>query len=103
MDERLLLIFIKTKSNLNSLLFRDIVFTLGLDYSIYELKEQLIDAQLLAWRNSIAHGQGLYPKEADFDILFREVLEIIRNFKEQVSNAAAQRLYRRENALQKGS
>lgn len=87
---------IKTKSNLNSILFRDIVFTLGLDYSNYELKEQLIDAQLLASRNSIAHGQWLYLKETDFDILFHEMLKIIRNFKDQVSNAAALKLYRRE-------
>lgn len=87
---------IKTKSNLNSLLFRDIVFTLGLNYSYYELKEQLIDAKLLNWRNSIAHGQGLCPKEADFDILFREILDILRKFKDQVSNAAAQKSYRRE-------
>jgi len=87
---------IKTKSNLNSNLFRDIVFTLGLDYSNFELKEHLIDTQLLAWRNSIAHGQWLYPKESDFDVLFREVLGIIRHFKDQVSNAAALKLYRRE-------
>ena len=86
---------IKTKSNLNSLLFKEIVCTLGLDYSNYELKEQLIDTQLLSWRNSIAHGQGLYPNEAEFDILYREVLEMIRNFKDQVSNAAALKLYRR--------
>jgi hypothetical protein len=79
------------------------VICLGLDYSIYELKEQLIDAQLLAWRNSIAHGQELYPKEADFDILFREVLNIIRNFKDQVSNAAALKLYRRENCARSES
>jgi len=94
---------IKTKSNLNSTQFKNIVFTLGLDYSLYELKEHLLDAQLLAWRNNIAHGQELYPKESDFDTLFREVLQMIREFKDQIANAASLKLYCKENILIKKS
>jgi hypothetical protein len=79
--------------NLNSDRVKQIVLTLGLDYAPYELKENLLDAQLLRLRNSIAHGKGLCPTEAEFDGLFIEVLDLLRCFKTQIENAAALKLY----------
>lgn len=86
---------IDTKSNLNSKRMKRIVLTLGLDYSPYELKENLIDEQLLNWRNNIAHGKGNCPNESDFELLYVEVGNMLRAFKDQVSNAASQSGFRK--------
>jgi hypothetical protein len=84
-----------TKSNLNSKRLKNVVGTLGLDYGPYELKENLIDSQLLAWRNSIAHGRYQCPNEDDFGILYNAITGLMRTFKDQVSNAALLGQYRR--------
>jgi hypothetical protein len=86
---------IHTGANLNASRFRDIVLTLGLDYTPFELKERLIDTQLLHWRNNIAHGKVLCPKEDDFQTLYKEVADLLRNFKDQLANAVVNRNYRR--------
>jgi hypothetical protein len=87
---------IKTGANLNSERFREIVLTLGLDYSAYELKENLIDRQLLDWRNSIAHGKALCPSKDDFDTLYGEVKGLLRLFKDQMENAVVLQTYKRQ-------
>jgi hypothetical protein len=68
---------IKTGSNLNSRRLKTIVLTLGLDYSAFELKENLIDNQLLDWRNKIAHGRFLCPTAADFGLLYHETSALL--------------------------
>jgi hypothetical protein len=85
---------IKTGSNLNSKRLKVIVLTLGLDYSGFELKENLIDNQLLDSRNNIAHGRDLCPSLADFESLYQETTALLRNLKDQISNAVALRSYR---------
>jgi hypothetical protein len=86
---------IKTGSNLNSRRLKAIVLTLGLDYAPFELKENLIDTQLLDARNKIAHGKLLYPTYADFEHLNAEISALLRNFKDQISNAVVTRRYLR--------
>ncbi len=86
---------VRTKSNLNARRLKNVVVTLGLDYGPYELKENLIDSQLLHWRNSIAHGRDQCPEENDFCVLYDAVTELMRTFKDQVSNAALLGQYRR--------
>ncbi|MGD0061292.1 MAG: MAE_28990/MAE_18760 family HEPN-like nuclease [Verrucomicrobiia bacterium] len=86
---------VHTGGNLNSELLKRIVLTLGLDYAPYELKENLLDSQLLNWRNKIAHGKGYYPDETEFESLYAEVTVLLRTFKDQVSNAAALKTYRK--------
>jgi len=85
---------VKTGANLNSSRLRDIVLTLGLDYSPYELKANMIDSQLLAWRNSIAHGRETCPTEVDFQTLYEEITALLRTFKDQIQNAVILKQYR---------
>lgn len=85
---------IKTGSNLNSKRLKTIVLTLGLDYSGFELKEKLIDEQLLDLRNNIAHGKEQCPTLEDFEILYDETTALIRNLKDQISNAITTKAYR---------
>ena len=85
---------IKTGSNLTSKRLKAIVLMLGLDYSPFELKENLIDVQLVGWRNKIAHGKYHYPGEKDVELLYDAVSLLLRNFKDQLSNAVASRAYR---------
>ncbi len=86
---------IKTGSNLNSKRLKVIVLTLGLDYSAFELKENLIDSQLLELRNNIAHGKMRCPSVADFESIYQETTGLLRIFKDQISNAITLRTYRR--------
>jgi hypothetical protein len=86
---------IKTGANLNSQRLKVIVLTLGLDYAPFELKENLIDSQLLNWRNKIAHGRDLVPTEGDFATLYQEISALLRTFKDQIANAVVRKSYLR--------
>lgn len=86
---------INTQSNLNSHVFKEIVHTLGLDYSPYETKEKLIDEKLVHNRNYIAHGRYLTMQIQDYFDLEKEVLGLMDIFKDQISNATALKSYLR--------
>ncbi|QTR44525.1 hypothetical protein J9253_10715 [Thiothrix litoralis] len=85
--------YIDTKSNLKSEVLKEIMEKLGLDYSHYELKENLLDERFLGFRNAIAHGEYREITESDFIDLFDEVTNLIDIFKSQVLNAAIQSSY----------
>src|SRR5205807_1886518 len=78
---------IDTDSNLSSSVLRDIVESLGLDFSPYQLKAQLIDEGLLKARNDIAHGEYLLVTESRYEDLGAEVLGMMETFRTQVQNA----------------
>ncbi len=86
---------IQTGSNLNSSFLKEITVTLGLDYSEYEIKENLIDEKLLAKRNNIAHGEYLQMEESDYIELHDEVVLMMNLFRNQVENCASQKKYLR--------
>jgi hypothetical protein len=86
---------IRTRSNLSSTVLKDIVMTLGLDYSIFATKEVLIDESLVFRRNSIAHGEYLDVGVDDFQSLSAEVVALMETFRTQVDNAAAMRSFRK--------
>jgi len=83
-----------TGSNLSSQRLKSIVLILGLDYDPFQLKEKWIDERLLKIRNEVAHGRSTCPSESDFDELYAETTDLIREFKDQVSNAVYMKKYR---------
>lgn len=85
---------IDTGSNLSSFIFRDIVEKLGLDYSHYASKENLVDERLVNSRNTIAHGQYLLIDAAGFDELLTEITDMMVLFRNQIDNSAQARSYR---------
>ena len=85
---------VNTKSNLKSDVFREIALTLGLDYSHFETKENLIDETLLANRNRIAHGKYCLVGFADYLTLHDQMLKIMQDFYDQVENEAVTGAYK---------
>jgi hypothetical protein len=71
------------------------VHVLGLDYSPYELKEKLIDRDLLRTRNEIAHGQYLWVGASEFETIYEEVKNLLELFHNQISNGALTAAFRR--------
>lgn len=84
-------------SNLDSKVLKKILTVLGLDYSQYELKANLIDIELLKRRNNIAHGRFILDDidEQNFLNLYREIITTINNFNDQILEAAIYENYRR--------
>lgn len=84
---------IRTESNLSSSVLKEITCILGLDYSFYELKQELIDTKLLRQRNAVAHGEYLSIEMEGYSDLHKEVIGMMDEFKTQVENHACQRSY----------
>jgi len=85
---------IDTESNLSSIVLRDIIEKLGLEYSLYETKEKLIDEDLLSSRNTIAHGTYLQTTVSGYIDLLTQVLDMMELFRNQIENSAISRTYR---------
>ena len=85
--------YIDTKSNLNSDVLQEITMKVGLDYSLYELKGNLIDERFLKLRNAISHGEYRRIDEKDFLELFDEIIILIDTYKNQILNAAVRQEY----------
>lgn len=85
---------IETQSNLSSVVFRNIIETLGFDYSLYETKEKLLDERLLKSRNKIAHGKEVLLTEVEVFELLDECLAMMENFRTQIDNAVALNLFK---------
>ena len=89
---------IKTQSNLNSSILKEILSILGIDYSQFELKEKFIDSQLLKIRNSVAHGQDPDITELDFYELYYEIINMMSSIKNEISNNASLAKYKKNIA-----
>ena len=81
-------------SNLNAMELKNIVAMLGLDYSSYALKQNLIDEQLLYSRNNIAHGNYMRVELADYIEWQEQVISMLDLFRNQIENAAIMESYR---------
>jgi len=86
---------IKTQSNLNSDILREILSTIGIEYTQYELKDKYIDSQLLRIRNSVAHGQSPEISEKEFYELYDEITTLMTSIKNDISNSATRSNYRK--------
>lgn len=87
---------IRAEGNLSARVLHEVIDTLGLDYSPFEMKARLIDEILLKTRNTIAHGEYLLIDMSRYRELSAEVVEMLDIFRVQVSNAAALQQYRRK-------
>lgn len=86
---------ISTNANLTSSIFIQIMLTLGLDYSQYETKFHLIDADLVEVRNSIAHGDKyskLVSKDSYIQI-HEAVTDLISKISQQIVDSAINKGY----------
>lgn len=78
---------IRTGSNLNSTILEEILATIGIDFDPYELKSNLIDAQLINYRNTIAHGHYLPVDKTKYEILHNEILGMLDRISSDITNA----------------
>lgn len=85
---------VTTRSNLSSSVFRDIICTLGFDYSNYETKEKLLDERLLKARNQIAHGEYLTLDQSEVFDLQDQLIGLMEYFRNQVDNAASLKAFK---------
>ncbi len=86
---------IDTESNLSSVVFHNILLSIGLDPSAYETRFNLIDVSLLERRNNIAHGEYLDIKVGEWANLTDEILSMLRQFKTDIENATTLSSYRK--------
>jgi hypothetical protein len=84
---------VSTRANLSSRVLREIVETLGLNYSEFATKAILIDEGLLERRNTIAHGEYLIVTLERYLELSEDIVGLMELFFAQVSNAAALRKF----------
>lgn len=87
---------IDTESNLSSLVLRDIMEVVGLEFSAdWQKKATLIDHQLLKSRNEIAHGERTQVDLQAYEQLHNFVIDSLEQFKLGLENAAALKSYRK--------
>lgn len=87
---------IRTGSNLNSNILKEILTTVGLDYKEYELKNNLLDSVLLKNRNSIAHGEYIELNELNYNELYSDILAIMDDIKNKLSNSIVLEEFKRK-------
>jgi hypothetical protein len=86
---------IDTESNLTSKVFANIANSLDIATTAYETKFNLIDESLVRRRNKVAHGDYLDIGANEFRTLADEVLQMMRDYKTDLENAASMATYRR--------
>lgn len=86
---------INTESNLTSKVFSNITVSLNINISTYASRFNLIDESLVHRRNKIAHGEFLDIGGKEFGELLDAVLQIMREYKTDLQNAASTEAYKR--------
>ncbi len=87
--------YVSNVGNLNFDMFEQVAGFLDIDAGRYVARKNIIDESLLKQRNEIAHGEFLTVDAAAFDSMSREVLTLLRQFKDDVQNALVQKTYLR--------
>ena len=86
---------INTYSNLSFDVFEDIMHSIGCDSSRHEISRTLIDVRLVKNRNTIAHGEELFVQHDDWLVIRKRVVEILKDVRTQLQNAAMLEQYKR--------
>ena len=73
----------------------EVFSVLGIDSSFFETKKQFINQRLVKNRNEIAHGRYLLIDIIDYYEIFKIIIELIKNFKDRIENAAITEAYKR--------
>ena len=81
------------RSNLSAEVFENITIAIGVDPSGYAAKYHLLDESLLRRRNEIAHGEYLDIDRPGFESLLTEVVNLLRQYKNDIQNSAVLRAY----------
>ncbi|MGD0080703.1 MAG: MAE_28990/MAE_18760 family HEPN-like nuclease [Methanoregula sp.] len=81
-------------------LLAEILFTLGLEKTDFELKQNLIDKDLIERRNYVVHGLNTSVrkdaiKKDDFNQLYCEVVPMLEKFQDLIYKAAQNRTYKK--------
>ncbi len=87
---------IRTDSNLNSELFKEVMSTIGLPYDDYECSFVLIDKVLLCNRNRVAHGEHIEDigiDETRYYEIHDKIFKLLEVFSNQIFDAANSRYY----------
>jgi hypothetical protein len=87
---------INTEANLTSTVFTNIASSLNISISPYETKFNLIDESLVRRRNKIAHGEYIDLGANEFAVLADNILQLMRDYKTDVENAASLSSYKRD-------
>jgi hypothetical protein len=90
---------IDTESNLTSKVFANIATSLDISTTPYRTKFNLIDESLVRRRNKIAHGEYLDLGLGDFLTLANDVIQMMRDYKTDLQNAASLEAYKRSQAV----
>lgn len=86
---------VDTESNLTSKVFTNIATSLAISTTPYQTKFNLIDESLVRRRNKVAHGEFIDLRADDFLTLADEVLQMMRDYKTDLQNAASLGSYKR--------
>lgn len=86
---------IDTKSNLNSETLRNILSVVGIKFEQFELKQKLIDEQLLKSRNTIAHGNYLLIDKTEYMSIHSEILNLMEIIHSELSNLVSLESYKK--------
>lgn len=76
------------RGNLRSHVLKEIIFSLGLDYTPFAYYRNLIDKQLVDERNLIAHGHYVETDKQAFGYLRARVIILMEQFMIQIIDAA---------------
>ena len=84
---------VKTHSNLSFDRLENILCSIGCDCIGYEQYRDLIDQELLASRNKIAHGEEEFIALSEWNDLRTQILKILDSIAAQILNSATNRSY----------
>ena len=90
---------IRTGSNLSFGVLEEVLTCLGIDSTPYQTKSQLIDQRLLGTRNRVAHGDYEIVTCDEYLELHDDVIGMMDEYRDQLSNAVAMELYKRHGGV----